>query len=323
MAQMAPARRRRRPDKGADHVWDHRNAAADGMGSPMASCYDDSKPVRIGNAASDQVQLDIYGEVMDALHQARGGKLAAKEAGWTLQCELLDHLESIWTQPDHGIWEMRGDPQQFTYSKVMTWVAFDRALKSAEQFGLDGPLDRWPGLRQEIHQDVCRNGFNSEVGAFVQTYGSRELDASVLLLPLVGFLPADDPRIRSTVAAIEPHLMPDGFLLRYHTERQKDGMPRGEGAFLACNFWLVDNLLLLGRRQEAGRLFERLLALRNDLGLLSEEYDANAGRLVGNFPQALSHIALVNSAHNLTRSNESMRQRLGAGGADRPLPDDR
>ena len=201
---------------------------------------------------------------------------------------------------------MRGGPRQFTYSKVMAWVAFDRAVKSVEQFGLDGPLDGWRALRTKIHDEVCREGFNSEIGAFVQSYGSKELDASVLLIPLVGFLPPNDPRVRSTVEAIERHLMADGFVLRYDPGASSDGLPGSEGAFLACSFWLADNLVLAGRRDDARRLFQRLLALRNDVGLLSEEYDPRAKRLVGNFPQAFSHITLVNTAYNLSRSTSRL-----------------
>jgi GH15 family glucan-1,4-alpha-glucosidase len=273
--------------------------------------YEGAKPVRIGNAASEQLQLDIYGEVMDALHHARKGKLAADGAGWMLQQELLKHLETIWVTPDQGIWEVRGGPKQFTYSKVMAWVAFDRAIKTVEQFGLQGPVDAWRALRKTIHDEVCREAFNADIGAFVQSYGSKELDASVLLIPLVGFLPPTDPRVRSTVEAIERHLMVDGFVLRYDPSTSSDGLPGREGAFLACSFWLADNLVLLGRRDDARRLFQRLLALRNDVGLLSEEYDPRAKRLVGNFPQAFSHITLVNTAYNLSRAHKPAEQRSG------------
>src|SRR6185312_2907348 len=255
--------------------------------------YRGSSPVRIGNAAADQLQLDVFGEIMDALFQARRGKLLSVAAGWDLQKALLEHVEAIWQNPDEGIWEVRGGAQHFTYSKVMAWVAYDRAIKSVEQFGFAGPIDHWRGLRQRIHDDVCRNAFDAEFGAFMQAYGSRHLDASVLLLPLVGFLPPSDPRVRGTVEAIERHLMTDGFVRRYDTEPGKDGFTEGEGAFLACSFWMVDNLVLLGRLDDATRLFERLLALRNDVGLLSEEYDPVDKCLLGNFPQAFSHIALV------------------------------
>lgn len=278
---------------------------------PWLPGYERSSPVRVGNAAEGQLQLDILGEVMDALHQARRGKLAENAAGWDLQRTLLAHMETIWEQPDEGIWEVRGGRKHFTYSKVMVWVAFDRAIKSVEQFGLEGPVDRWRGLRAKIHEEVCRKAFNPEIGAFAQSYGSRQLDASVLLLPLVGFLPADDPRIRSTVGAIERNLMIDGFVMRYDTENVDDGLPQGEGVFLACSFWLVDNLVLLGRQDDATRLFERLMALRNDVGLLSEEYDPRSKRLIGNFPQAFSHITLVNSACNLAHAAKPAEQRGG------------
>jgi GH15 family glucan-1,4-alpha-glucosidase len=278
---------------------------------PWLQGYQGAKPVRIGNAAAGQMQLDMYGEVMDALHHARKGKLAADEAGWTLQQELLKHLETIWAKPDQGIWEVRGGARQFTYSKVMAWVAFDRGIKSIERFGLQGPVDRWRAIRTQIHDEVCREGFNSEIGAFVQGYGSKELDASVLLIPLVGFLRPNDPRVRSTVGAIERHLMADGLVLRYDPATTSDGLPGSEGAFLACSFWLADNLVLLGRHDDARRLFQRLLALRNDVGLLSEEYDPRAKLLVGNFPQAFSHITLVNTAYNLSRTHKPAEQRSG------------
>ncbi|HZK91778.1 MAG TPA: glycoside hydrolase family 15 protein [Stellaceae bacterium] len=287
---------------------------------PWLPGYENSKPVRIGNAASGQLQLDIYGEIMDALHQGRSHELAASEASWALQQALVEHLETIWQKPDSGIWEVRGGPRQFVYSKVMAWVAFDRVVKSAEQFGLDGPVDRWRALRDQIHDEVCRNGFNSELGAFVQSYGSKELDASVLLLPLVGFLPPSDPRVRSTVEAIERDLMIDGFVRRYDTTTSDDGLPAGEGVFLACSFWLVDNFVLLGRCEDARRLFERLISLRNDVGLLSEEYDVDAKRLVGNFPQAFSHITLVNTAHNLIRPAGPAEQRASGDHPDAGTP---
>jgi GH15 family glucan-1,4-alpha-glucosidase len=277
---------------------------------PWLSGYQGSKPVRVGNAASVQLQLDVYGELMDALHQGRHGELAESQAGWSLQLSLLEHLERIWNQPDYGIWEVRAQPRHFTYSKVMAWVAVDRMICSAQEFKLEAPLKRWKQWRARIHEDVCRHAFNSKLGAFVQSYGSDRLDASVLLLPLVGFLPARDPRVRSTVSAIERYLMVDGLVQRYAaTGPRQDGLPPGEGAFLACSFWLVDNLVLLNRRGDARRLYERLLALRNDLGLLSEEYDSRAARLVGNFPQSFSHIALVNSAYNLTQATGPAKQR--------------
>jgi GH15 family glucan-1,4-alpha-glucosidase len=279
---------------------------------PQLSGYGASQPVRIGNAAADQLQLDIYGEVLDAFYQSRKHNLVADAADWMLQCELLKHLETIWEEPDEGIWEVRGGRRCFTYSKVMVWVAFDRAVKSIEEFGFVGPLEHWRRLRQTIHDDVCQKGFDQELGAFTQSYGAKELDASLLLIALVGFLPPEDPRVRGTVEAIERHLMADGFVRRYDTGAVEDGLPEGEGVFLACSFWLVDNLVLLGRPDEARRLFERLLALRSDLGLLAEEYDPRSRRQVGNFPQAFSHIALINSAYNLAHAERPCEQRSGA-----------
>ena len=276
---------------------------------PWLPGYENSRPVRIGNGAHDQLQLDVYGEVMDALHQARRGGLAAWESGWELQQAMLAHLAKVWREPDEGIWEVRGPRQQFTYSKVMAWVAFDRMIKSAEAFDLPGPVDDWKDLRAEIHADVCLNGFNRELGSFTQAYGNTELDASLLLLPAVGFLPPQDQRIRGTIEAIERGLMAGGFVLRYDTARAEDGLPPGEGAFLACSFWLADAYVLLGRMDDAEQLFERLLSLRNDVGLLSEEYDPRAKRLVGNFPQAFSHVGLVNTAANLGRHTKPAEQR--------------
>jgi GH15 family glucan-1,4-alpha-glucosidase len=285
---------------------------------PWLPGYEGAKPVRIGNAAAQQLQLDIFGEVMDALYHARRSGLAGSAAGWDLQRALIDHLETIWHQPDEGIWEVRGGPQHFTYSKAMAWVAFDRAIKNCEEFGLEGPIDRWRAIRSTIHDEVCREAFNPEIKAFAQAYGSTQLDASVLLLPLVGFLPPTDPRVRSTVDAIEHHLTTDGFVRRYDTRGAVDGLPGSEGAFLACSFWLVDNLVLLGRRRAARRVFKQLLGLVNDVGLLSEEYDSRAKRLVGNFPQAFSHITLVNTAINLAHAAKPLRQRSG----HKPLEDD-
>ena len=225
--------------------------------------------------------------------------------------ELLKHLELIWKEPDHGIWEVRGRRQQFTNSKVMAWVAFDRAVKTVEQFGTDGPVERWRALRNTIHEEACRFGFNSEIGAFVQSYGSKELDASALLIPLVGFLPVEDARVRSTVEAVRRHLIVDGLVRRYDTDAGIDCLPPGEGVFLPCSFWLADNLILLGRRDEARQLFERLMSLRNDVGLLSEEYDVRANRLLGNFPQAFSHVALINTAYHLTSHTKHKRHETG------------
>jgi len=284
--------------------------------------YENSKPVRAGNAAVKQLQIDVYGELMDVLHHGRHSELGGSKDGWDLQRGLLDHLEKIWEEADHGIWEARGDRRRFTHSKIMAWVAFDRAVKTVEQFGVDGPVERWRALRGTIHDQVCRFGFNPEVGAFVQSYGAKHLDASALLIPLVGFLPADDPRMRSTIEAIQRHLVVDGFLvMRYDSHAGLDGLPPGEGAFLPCGFWLADNLVLLGRRDEARALFERLLSLRNDLGLLSEEYDTDRKRLIGNFPQALTHIALINSAYMLTEQCRHHRHAPGERGAQvkRPL----
>jgi GH15 family glucan-1,4-alpha-glucosidase len=273
--------------------------------------YEQSKPVRIGNAAALQLQLDVYGEVMDAVHQGWAGGLQPSEHGWGFQCALLRHLENIWCLPDEGIWETRGRRQHFTFSKVMAWVAFDRALKSMQQFGLDGPHDRWRPLRDEIHREVCEKGYNAKLNSFTQAFGSEELDASTLLIPVVGFLPAHDKRVIGTVTAIEKRLVRNGFVMRYDTASSEDGMPAGEGAFLACSFWLADAYLMLGRRGDANKLLDRLMSLRNEVGLLSEEYDVDASRLVGNFPQALSHIALVNSVHNLTEPEKPAEQRSG------------
>ncbi len=279
---------------------------------PWLPGYEGSRPVRIGNAAYGQLQLDVFGEVMDALHQARLGGLAATEAGWDLQKALLRKLERAWREPDEGIWEVRGPRQHFTYSKIMAWVAYDRALASAESFGLDGPLDDWRALRHEIHAEICDKGFDPELGSFVQAYGSKQLDASLLLIAAVGFLPPDDPRVRGTVEAIERDLVWDGLVLRYRTEETADGLPPGEGAFLACSFWLVDAYVQLGRVEDARRLLDRLLSIRNDVGLLAEEYDPDAKRQVGNFPQAFSHLALINSIHNLYRTTKPVDQRAGS-----------
>ncbi|RQR37904.1 MULTISPECIES: glycoside hydrolase family 15 protein [unclassified Burkholderia] len=273
--------------------------------------YQDSKPVRVGNGAANQLQLDVFGEVMAALHLARVGGLQADDTVWSVQCALLDHLEKIWQEPDEGIWETRGGRRHFTFSKVMAWVAFDRAIKSAEMFRLPASLDRWRALRDRIHADVCDNAWHEGKQAFAQSYGSDELDASVLLMPLLGFLPPEDPRIVGTVDAVERELLHDGLVMRYRTTEYDDGLPPGEGTFLACSFWLVDNYALLGRIDDAHRLFSRLLALSNDLGLLAEEYDPVEGRLVGNFPQAFSHVALVHTAMNLMHHEEAMARAAG------------
>lgn len=276
---------------------------------PWLPGYEGSRPVRIGNAAHDQLQLDIFGEAMDAAHQARSAGMAPEPTSWHLQRAMLDHLELVWREPDEGIWEVRGPRQHFTYSKVMAWVAFDRAVKDARAFGLDGPVERWSAVRDTIHEEICERGFDAGLGSFVQAYGVPLLDASLLLLPVVGFLPADDPRILGTIAAVERRLVRDGLVLRYDTAETPDGLPPGEGAFLACSFWLADAYVVTGRLPEARRLFARLLGLCNDVGLLAEEYDVHAGRLVGNFPQAFSHLALVNTAQNLTRVSRPAEQR--------------
>jgi len=266
--------------------------------------YEGSRPVRVGNAAVNQFQLDVYGEVMDTLHLGRHIGLESDEMAWDFQRALLEFLESNWREPDEGIWEIRGPRRHFTHSKVMAWVALDRAIKTVELLGHDGPVDRWRGIRCELHDEVCREGYDSERDTFVQYYGADHLDASLLLIPLVGFLPPDDPRVKGTVAAIQRELMVDGLVHRYPPEGSPsvDGLPPGEGTFLACTFWLADNLALMGRRDEALAIFERLLTLRNDVGLLAEEFDPASGRQLGNFPQAFSHVALVNTANYLSES---------------------
>jgi GH15 family glucan-1,4-alpha-glucosidase len=286
---------------------------------PHLAGYEGSRPVRIGNAASGQFQLDVYGEVMDALHQGRqAGMPDEGGSGWAFQCALMDFLETAWTQPDEGIWEVRGPRRHFTHSKVMAWVAVDRALKATERFECRGPVERWRVLRDEIHAEVCAKGFDGERQMFTQYYGSTGTDASLLMMPLVGFLPASDARVQGTLAAVQRDLTtPEGFVMRYVGDSSHvDGLPPGEGCFLACTFWLADNLMLAGRGQDATDLFERLLSLTNDVGLLSEEYDPVSKRLLGNFPQAFSHVSLVNSAHNLTRGAHKAARR-GDGVASR------
>jgi GH15 family glucan-1,4-alpha-glucosidase len=268
---------------------------------PWLPGYERSAPVRVGNAASNQFQLDVFGEVVDTLHVARRVGLEADQEVWRVESHLVEFVESAWRDDDEGIWEVRGPRRPFTHSKVMAWVALDRAVKAVERFGLDGPVERWRKVRADIHEDVCRSGFDPTLGAFVQYYGAKQLDASLLMMPLVGFLPARDPRVLGTVAAIQKHLTQDGLVARYQTTPEVDGLPPGEGAFLPCSFWLADNLTLQGRQAEARALFERLLDLRNDVGLLSEQFDPVERRLVGNFPQAFSHVGLVNTARNLTR----------------------
>ena len=297
---------------------------------PWLDGYEGSAPVRIGNAASEQFQLDVYGEVLDCLYQAREHGLPFDPTAWKIQRALLDHLEGAWHGPDEGIWEVRGERRHFVHSKVMAWVAFDRAVRTVEKSdGLDGPVDRWRAVRDEIHHEVCERGFDEALGSFVQSYGSHELDASLLMLPLVGFLPASDERVRGTVEAVERELLQDGFVLRYRTTAGSadgarpgggkhdhapavDGLPPGEGVFLPCSFWLADCYELLGRHDEAHALFDRLVGLANDLGLLSEEYDPAAGRLLGNFPQAFTHLALVNTAFNVAPHLPSPMERRHA-----------
>jgi GH15 family glucan-1,4-alpha-glucosidase len=262
--------------------------------------YEEARPVRVGNAAHAQLQLDVYGELIDAFHQSRMAKLELDDGSWALECVVLEHLAEVWDEPDHGIWERRGEARHYVSSKVMTWVAFDRGIKSAERFGFDAPLDRWRALRDMICRNVCENGFDPEQNAFVESYGSQLLDASILLLPAVGFLPASDPRVRGTIAAIEKYMMREGFVLR-HDSREVSGEQQPiEGAFLACTLWLADAYVLTGEVAKAQALFERVVAIANDLGLLAEEYDPGIGRQTGNFPQALTHIALINTAHNLS-----------------------
>ncbi|HEY3541453.1 MAG TPA: glycoside hydrolase family 15 protein [Gaiellaceae bacterium] len=262
--------------------------------------YESSAPVRVGNAASEQLQVDVYGEVIDALYQARTQGLEYEPSSWALQRKLLNALETTWQEPDEGIWEVRGGRRHFVHSKVMAWVAFDRAVRSVEIHEVDGAADRWLAARDRIHAEVCERGFDAELNSFTQSYGSKELDASLLMIPLVGFLPATDPRVRGTIEAIERDLLWDGLVLRYRPQEERvDGLPGGEGVFLPCSFWLADCYELLGRHDDAHALFERLLGLANDVGLLAEEYDPVAKRQLGNFPQAFTHLALVNTAFNV------------------------
>jgi GH15 family glucan-1,4-alpha-glucosidase len=266
--------------------------------------YEASKPVHIGNAASQQFQLDVFGEVLDSFFQARKKGMKTLEPAWALQQALISHVEKVWSEPDDGIWEVRGGRKHFVSSKVMAWVAVDRAVRTIEEFGEEGPLERWKKLRSDIHDEVCRLGFSREHNSFVQFFGSKRLDASTLLIPLVGFLPADDPRVVGTVSAIERDLMRGGFVQRYIPEKSLEGLEGSEGVFIACSFWLADNYVMQGRIEEARELFERLLAIRNDVGLLSEEYDPEERRMLGNFPQGFSHLSLVNTAHNLVPAME-------------------
>lgn len=270
--------------------------------------YGNAAPVRIGNAAATQFQLDVYGEVMDTLHLARAAGQTPQPHAWRIQCVLLAFLETHWREPDEGIWEVRGPRRHFTHSKVMAWVAFDRGVKAVERYGLDGPVEAWRRSRDEVHAQVCEAGFDAKRNSFVQHYGSAELDASLLLIPLVGFLPPDDARVRGTIEAIERELLIDGLVLRYAPAAGIDSLPPGEGVFLPCSFWLADCLAVTGRHAEAEALFERLLALCNDVGLLSEEFDPRSGHMLGNFPQALSHMALVNTARLLSLSSEQVEK---------------
>ncbi len=271
--------------------------------------YEGAKPVRIGNAAHAQLQLDVYGELIDAFHQARVAKLKLDDGSWDLECAVLDHLAEVWDHPDNGIWEMRGAGKHYVSSKVMTWVGFDRAIKSAEQFGFKAPLDRWRSLRDTIHREVCEKGFDRSQNTFVESYGSHLLDASILLLPAVGFLPGSDPRVRGTIEAMEKYMMRDGFVLRHDPRAASDETQPMEGAFLACSLWLADAYVLTGEIAKAQAIFDRVVAIANDLGLLAEEYDPGAGRQTGNFPQALTHIALINTAHNLSDAKKPAMQR--------------
>ncbi len=282
--------------------------------------YLGSKPVRIGNAAHQQFQLDVYGELMDTFEQAREGGLSSSEAGWDLQLALTNHVARCWTEPDYGIWETRGPRQHFTFSKVMAWVVFDRAIKAVERHGLRGPVDEWRELRARVHAEVCDRGFDPVRNTFRSAFGEETLDASLLLLAQVGFIPPSDPRYVGTVEAIERDLLVDGFVRRYDTEITNDGLEPGEGVFLACSFWLADAYIAIGRRKEAEGLFDRLLALRNDLGLLAEEYDTADGRQIGNFPQAFSHVALINTAFNLTRASHPAEQRAKGHAAEVHAP---
>ncbi len=279
------------------------------MELPWLPGYEGSQPVRIGNGAHSQFQLDVFGEVLDCLHLGRHYGLKDGMQDWRIELELLKRLENVWREPDEGIWEVRGPQRHFTHSKVMAWVAFDRAVKDVERFGLEGPVDRWRELRDTLHAEICSRGFNHQRNTFVQSYGSTEVDAALLVMPEMGFLPATDPRIRGTVAAIEDDLMRDGFVERYRTESGVDGLPHGEGAFLLCTFWLADNYALMGRTDDARAVFEGLLSVRNDVGLLAEEYDPHDRRLLGNFPQAFSHLGLINTALNLMPVDSPARLR--------------
>ena len=281
---------------------------------PWLSGYENSAPVRIGNDASQQLQLDVYGEVADTMFQTYKAGMAPSERGRALRPVVLEYLSKAWRQPDEGLWEVRGGPQHFVHSKVMAWVAFDRAANEDAAGEFDEPPQRWREIANQIHAEVCERGFNRDLNSFVQAYGSKRLDASLLMIPLVGFLPASDPRVQGTLRAIEDKLLFDGeFVLRYETENSSDGLPEGEGAFLACSFWLVDNYILQGRHAEARKLFDSLLSRCNDVGLLSEEFDPMTGRMLGNFPQAYSHVGLINCAINLNRQTGPAEERAESG----------
>ncbi|HVA85076.1 MAG TPA: glycoside hydrolase family 15 protein [Candidatus Saccharimonadales bacterium] len=272
--------------------------------------YEGSAPVRIGNAASKQFQLDVYGEVIDSLYLARRLDLQGEDFAWQLETHLLDFLEGAWKRPDEGIWEVRGPRQDFTHSKVMAWVAFDRAVKTVERFHVPGPVDRWRSVAKAIHDEVCARGFDADLNSFVQVYGARRTDASLLMIPTVGFLPVDDPRVIGTVAAIERELLGDGYVRRYSTETTEDGLPSGEGTFLACSFWLADVYALMGRLDDCRRMMERLLAVRSRTGLLAEEYDVGRQRMVGNYPQAISHVGLIRTALTWRDAEKATRRHL-------------
>lgn len=279
---------------------------------PWLEGYEGSAPVRIGNGASYQHQLDVFGEIVDALYLARRRGLEPSDHAWALTRKLYEWLETGWELPDEGIWEVRGPRRHFTHSKVMAWVAFDRAVKTMERYGREGPIDRWRAVREQVREQVLREGYNADRGSFVQYYGSDRLDASLLLIPLVGFLPADDPRMIGTVEAIQRELTRDGLVERYLADEENvgvDGLPPGEGVFLPCSFWLAGVLAQQGRLEEAMELYERLLSLRNDLGLISEEYDTERRRLVGNFPQAFTHLTLVETAFTLARKVRQAKKR--------------
>jgi GH15 family glucan-1,4-alpha-glucosidase len=285
---------------------------------PWLAGYEGALPVRIGNAAHAQLQLDVYGELIDAFHQWRTADLKL-DGTWAVECQVLEHLAEVWNQPDHGIWERRGDGKHYVSSKVLTWVAFDRGVKSAQKFNLEAPLEKWRQLRDTIHRDVCERGFDATQNAFVESYGSQLLDASILLLPAVGFLPATDQRVRGTLDAVEKYMMPDGFVLRHDPREVSGEKPPIEGAFLACTLWLADAYVLTGEIDKAQKLFDRVVGVANDLGLLAEEYDSGARRQTGNFPQALTHIALINTAHNLSDAKRPVQkpvmQRAKEGGS--------